>query len=258
MNKGKREDNMLLKITTKCNMNCSHCFNSCSANGINMSWPDITSSIDFINRVRAKCLILTGGEPTEHPDFIDVTKYICKNTKAVIKIIIASNGIYFEKNPLVVKELLAYDSRIGIQITNVPEYYPISIDENNEIYKLDRVLLCREIESMYPQGNALKNNYKWSAKCSKCFNFISIMNQLTKKSIEKTIYTLESNFKFCTPQIDADGTLKPGESSLCKGFGTIYDDEVILVHNVLNFRCKQCDFINKNLPKSYQQLINIK
>lgn len=258
MDKRKWEDNMLLKITTKCNMNCSHCFNSCTADGVNMSWPDIVASVDFINKVKCKSLILTGGEPTEHPDFVNMTKYICKNTENIIQIIIASNGIYFEKNPFVVKELLAYDPRLGIQITNVPKYYPININENNEIYKLDRVLLCREIESMYPQGNALKNNYKWSAKCSKCFNFISIMNQLKKKSIEETIYTLESNFKFCTPQIDADGTLKPGESSLCKGFGTIYDDEVILVHNVLNFRCKQCDFINKNLPKSYQQLINIK
>lgn len=223
-----------------------------------MEWKTVIDSIKFINKIRCKSLVLTGGEPTEHADFLNIVKYICSNTPYLLQIIITSNGLYFEKSPEIVKELLDYDKRISIQITNDIRYYPIHLDGKNDIYKSNRVMFCNTVESMYPQGRALENKLPYDCLCSKCFNFISFMHQLKDKSIEATVKELEAHFKFCTPQIDADGTLKPGESSLCKAFGTIYDEDCILVRNILKFRCEQCDFINKKLPIQYQQLINIK
>lgn len=247
---------MLFKITTKCNMKCSHCLNSCDENGIDMEWNDVIASVKFINQINCHFLILTGGEPTEHKDFISILKYICSNTPNIIQIVIASNGLYFEKNPSIVNEILDYDKRVNIQITNDKRYYPIHIDKNNDIYKSKRVLFCETVEHMYPQGRAI--NFPHNSKCSKCFNFLAIPKQIRNNNLENIIQLLESRFKFCTPQIDADGTLKPGESSLCKSFGTIYDDGETLLNNILKFRCSQCDFINKNLPEQYQKLINMK
>lgn len=249
---------MLLKITNKCKMKCSHCLNSCEENGIDMTWDDVIASVNFINHINCHFLIITGGEPTEHKDFMDVTKYICLNTYNVMQIIIASNGLYFEKNPEKLRDLLSFDKRVSIQITNDKHYYPIRIDKRNEIYRLSRVSLCEEVEHIYPQGRALANKIPHHARGSKCFNFIAIPKQIENKSIENVINMLESQFKFCTPQIDADATLKPGESSLCKCFGTIYDDDKKLMERILTFRCEQCDFVNASLPPEYKRLINIK
>jgi len=223
-----------------------------------MTWANIISSISFINRMNCKSLLITGGEPTEHPDFMNVVKFICQNTLNVIQIVIASNGIYFENNPSILKEIIEFDNRIAIQITNDARYYPKRTNIRNEIYGLEQVMFCDTVEYMYPQGRALVNKYSYESKCSKCFNFISITKQIQTKSIAGTINKLESNFKFCTPQIDADGSLKPGESSLCKSFGSVHDSDSDLISNILQFRCQQCDFINEKLPVNYQRLINIK
>lgn len=248
---------MLLRITNKCNINCKHCFNDHNKNIIDMTWDIIVKSVAFINKMQSKVLVITGGEPTEHKDFINIIKYISQNTKEVKKIVITSNGVFFENNYDITKEILDFDKRISIQITNDIRYYPIKLNPRNPIYKLNNIVYCDRVDYIYPQGNALKNNLNWQSNASKCFNFISIVTQLNEKSLQKTISILESNFKFCTPEIDVDGSLKPGESNMCKSFGTIDDDEKILLQNILNFRCTQCDFINKKLPHQYRKLIHM-
>lgn len=247
---------MLLKITNRCNLNCIHCLNGESSE-CDIDWNTLRTAIEFINKMDCKYLVITGGEPTEHKDLLNIMSYICNNLKKVKYFTITSNGVYFENNPDFLKQLLSIDQRINVQITNDIRYYPIQLNRKNKIYQMDRVVFCDKVEYIYPQGKALENNLEYKTNGSKCFNFIAILTQLTDKSISKTIKTLERNSKYCTPQIDVDGSLKPGESNLCKKFGTIYDSEEELVQNVLKFRCKQCDFINQKLPAPYRKLIHM-
>ena len=61
---------MLLKLTEKCSMGCSHCMNSATENGEHMSLDTFKDAIDFIIRNNAyHSIFISGGEPTEHPMF---------------------------------------------------------------------------------------------------------------------------------------------------------------------------------------------
>ena len=67
--------NMVLKITDICDMGCSHCLSDCTMSSLEpcMTEKVLNDSIDFINQMSPLTLIVSGGEPTLHPDF---TKYI--------------------------------------------------------------------------------------------------------------------------------------------------------------------------------------
>lgn len=57
-------------ITSDCNNNCLCCYsdNMCKKNEL-MSFEKIVKVINFIKKINCKRLVLTGGEPTLHPDF---------------------------------------------------------------------------------------------------------------------------------------------------------------------------------------------
>lgn len=248
---------MLLKLTTRCNIECKHCLSECNSEGVDISWYHLNKSVTILNRFMVHILVISGGEPTLHPDFLDMVKYICMNCSLIKNIVITTNGIIFEENYLLAKELIDFDQRIFIDVTCDSRYYPNHVDLTNPLYCLERVRFYDSIVAMYPQGRALKNGYPHRCVGSKCVNCISIPRQLNSPSFQETINLLESHQKYCTPQIDADGSMKPGESCLCKSFGTVEDDDDSLLKNLLSFRCTQCDFININLPNQLRRIMNI-
>jgi len=70
---GKRK--ALVQIDERCNLHCAHCFVSATRHGQSMALASITSLL--IPRL-AECAVervtLTGGEPTIHPQFLDVVR----------------------------------------------------------------------------------------------------------------------------------------------------------------------------------------
>lgn len=63
---------MILMITNKCRMNCSHCMNFSSNDGQHMKVDVIGKSLEFIKEIKPNMLIISGGEPTEHPLFLSI------------------------------------------------------------------------------------------------------------------------------------------------------------------------------------------
>jgi radical SAM protein with 4Fe4S-binding SPASM domain len=65
----------LVQIDERCNLHCAHCFVSATHLGQTMSYDDIVEKV--IPRLAA-CQVdrvtLTGGEPTIHPEFLDVVR----------------------------------------------------------------------------------------------------------------------------------------------------------------------------------------
>ncbi len=69
-----------LLITARCNRQCTFCFAKLriaemiqeKEKGLNMSREDIRAAMDFMERTEEKSLRLLGGEPTLHPEFIDI------------------------------------------------------------------------------------------------------------------------------------------------------------------------------------------
>ena len=253
---------MLLKITEHCSMGCTHCLNNALPNNNHMSMETLVDSLEFIKKTKLEpVIIVSGGEPTEHPRFMELMTTIigyCISNLTSSHIIIASNGLWFEANIELLKSLLfkVPNHSISIQITNIEKYYPKRININNPIYKIEEVSLINpEDITIYPAGRAVTNNIPSYSKGSKCFNIRALSNQLTDPTLGAVSSELRKFNKFCTPSIKVNGDIILGESDLCKTACTIYDKEENIVSIIQNFTCDNCNHINDNLPPEYKRLL---
>jgi len=249
---------MLVKITDKCSMGCSHCMSDCTPNGFHMKGEILFDVIGFQNKYSPPVMIISGGEPTEHWDFIDDMEMILDNTLPETKITITTNGLWISKNPQYVKDLkkIYHHKNVDWQVVVDDRYYPTHVDESSDVFKLDNVFLCRVVMAIYPQGRALKNHLPFRAKSSKCFNIRATVKQKPEWRLKEILNFLAMNGKFCTPHIDINGDIKLGESALCPTCSNIYKTENQILEDIKNFHCHQCDFINDNLPHMYRQFVD--
>ena len=246
---------MLLSITNSCHMGCSHCMDDAKPCNEHMGWGTFQDSIDFFNHYGGLELIITGGEPFDHPSCFDFIEYALRYATGstgtgVAHITVTTNGMKISENKSLQTALLIlmdrYRGLFNIQITHVDKYYPKKVNFTDNFFKVNPVVICTEIESMYPMGRALTNNLPWSSKASKCFNIRSIVRSTKDLNISSTMLNLRY-LKFCTPQIDIYGNIKLGESKLCPVVSDIYESHGQIVKDICNFKCSMCDHINKNL-----------
>ena len=259
---------MLLKITESCRMECTHCMDNAKPNGKDMSMETFRNAIDFFNKYGGFELIISGAEPTEHPNFWKMLKYAAENAEGSVDlngirmhhITIATNAMNLVGNEHAYEMIKYYNNKYGngitFQVTHVDKYYKHEIDLKDKIFLLDNVLLCKEIEHIVPKGRALINNIPYDVdkvKSSKCFNIRSISRTVKHLSDVSTI--LSSKLKFCTPQIDIYGNIKLGESALCPVCSSIYKKPEEIIEDIRNFKCKGCSIINSKLPERYLNAI---
>lgn len=74
-------------ITHRCNLSCKMCIRG-SDKSEDMSLEKLMSS-GFINQLKDKDLVVTGGEPTLHQSFVSIVKSMCKLCKSVA---VTTNG----------------------------------------------------------------------------------------------------------------------------------------------------------------------
>ncbi|MFW6383665.1 MAG: radical SAM protein [Nanoarchaeota archaeon] len=75
--KGKEQSlkTVQVNITYDCNRNCNHCYVKDFLNkNENMSLKDFCSLLDWLENNGIKSINITGGEPTQHPDFKNIIK----------------------------------------------------------------------------------------------------------------------------------------------------------------------------------------
>lgn len=247
---------MLVKITDKCSMGCNHCMSDCTPSGQHMSFEVLKDVVKFRNIYGGPIMLLSGGEPTEHPNFKDFLKYTLLNTSSDSKIIVTTNGLWLTENVSYIKEINEkYSYKCEFQVVVDDRYYPIHVDESSEVFKLSNVHLCRDVMNIYPQGRALKNNLPFRAKASKCFNLRAMVKQLKGRSLIDVFSMMNVRGFFCTPNIDINGSIKLGESSLCPVCSSIYESEENILTAIEKFQCHSCDFINNNLPPEYKKFV---
>ncbi len=83
-----------IEITTRCNLNCKHCYNRENKN-IDMPLDEIIYYINFANDNNISKLVISGGEACLHKDFKKLAEYLLKNRKKlpnIKKIVLQSNG----------------------------------------------------------------------------------------------------------------------------------------------------------------------
>lgn len=100
-------------LTENCNLNCSMCIRG-KQKGINLDI-DILRKIVGENDFSGHDIVITGGEPSLHTDFVSIVKLMCGISKTVT---ITTNGTYGDY----LDELMQYDNL----------FFQISLDGNRE------------------------------------------------------------------------------------------------------------------------------
>lgn len=77
-----------LELTEACNLRCKFCYNSCEPAYCGNAY----AIIDILERDGVLELVLTGGEPSNHPDFFNILNYACNH---IPRVMVQSNGVNF-------------------------------------------------------------------------------------------------------------------------------------------------------------------
>ena len=246
---------MLLSITEKCRMGCSHCMDDARPDCDKFMTKEMFEKAIEFNYKYDKTLTITGGEPTEHPQFWEFMKILAERMTSSQVCTIATNGMNLSDDDISkVKKLRKYKGEILFQVSSIPPYYPIQINLNQMIFRRSEFYVSRRLEKLEPRGRAA-NHFEWNfnAIAPQCFNLRSFMR--TTKDFSESINGLRNSLKFCTPQIAYDGSLKVGESTLCPVVAHIEDSEQEIVRKICSFRCSECNHLLLKLPALYRQAI---
>jgi hypothetical protein len=215
-------------------MSCKHCFNNSNKEGKHMEFEIFKDSIDKIKLWNPMVLLLSGGESTDHPNFIEIVNYTkdkLKNTK----IMIISNGL-FTLDDIRINEYKKLN--VIFQITQDIKFYKKGIKIIND----ENFIYCDTIPSeLYRLGRAINLDYKFTNK-PKCVNFRSFV--VSGLSLKDTIKSSEMRIKFCNPVIHPDGNITIGETNSCYIVGNIYDNDKTIENNIKNFTHDKCNKCN--------------
>jgi hypothetical protein len=215
-----------------------------SPEGKHMDMETFYKSIDFINRMEPFILIISGGEPTEHPEFFEIIKE-ARKCNSVLDVSVVSNGHFLFDDKLT--ERIAREN-IRVQITNDPRYYPVKIPED-KLKKYPEFIYETHIRHIYPLGRAVTNHIEsYNTLAPKCFNLRSIARSGNCRSFKEVIKTLETLYKFCSPSINIDGSISAGESNLCHRIGTVEMYDAELFENLKTMKCNRCGMEDKLSP----------
>lgn len=107
-----KPNSIYIEITTDCNLRCAHCFGMFGdVEKIELPYKKIMDIIEEAYNLNVKNIILSGGEPVLHKDFIKICKKIlsCK-----LNLVIATNGTIINDELL---DLLEQYENISIQVS---------------------------------------------------------------------------------------------------------------------------------------------
>ena len=237
---------MLVRTTNSCRMGCSHCLVEASPTGEHMPFEVFKEALKFSVAYDPYLLFISGGEPTDHPDFLEflgfAKHYITQGRVGMV--LVASNGMFLEDRSYTEKIL-----KIGIpfQITNDVRFYPKRIKK-----KSHRLLTFEDnLRLVSPMGRAVTNNLKINRQSPLCFNLRSLCHNY--QDFNLAVKHLRSIGKMCIPSVNVDGSVVAGEAPSCYKIGTIESSNEEITKNILNMKCGKCGLQN-NLQEKYQDL----
>ena len=223
---------MLVKITNCCRMGCSHCMDDAKPDGKHMSKETFSKALDLCKLDGVA--MITGGEPTEHPDLLEFIRMA--KARGLLPVLM-SNGMFVEL-PVLTTKLLEED--ILIQVTNDAQYYPKQVKKIEH----ERVTYIDKLSCLTPLGRA-KGMEPSGRIGPPCFNLRNLLT--ATRDFEESIKALRSFNKFCTPSVDAEGNVRAGESTECFVLGTVWDSFDRLTQGALEHSCQRCGLTNGGL-----------
>lgn len=211
--------------------------------GTHMSEDTFRKTIDFILRNNFVFLLMSGGEPTEHPQFMD---FVRMAQQVGTEIIVLSNGMFLHNGHR--DEYLSLG--VKFQIINDPVYYPIRVEpmEHPNILVFDTKIMA----PVSPLGRAKKNGIVSGRMSPLCFNLRSVTRRL--RDFRNAVQFLRLDNKMCTPSVTTEGDVVAGESRFCSKIGTVESSNLELTNRIAELKCSKCGLVN-NLSPEYKAAI---
>lgn len=252
---------MMIDLTYKCSMGCSHCMSDCNKNGEEMSLETLRDVCKFIKDNRIDTVMpfilgISGGEIFEHSQILDCLDILFETfgKKINVGFMLSSNGRILADTPEYLEYLKNAKNKYGkqkimLQITDDERFYPTKLTQKQR-YNLEKIggfiqtvptTQQNRNKCLYPQGRALHNfdESYWNVVSTKCANcrLMTMQGVLTFKDLVQKFTDAVRN---CTPCISPKGEIKLGESALCPPVATIYDSEKEIFDKIRNFYCNDC------------------
>jgi uncharacterized radical SAM superfamily Fe-S cluster-containing enzyme len=106
----------LVEVTSSCNLQCPMCFAESGPGGKHIDFATFTRMVDRLIELEgiADVLQISGGEPTLHPDILEMVRYAYG--QPIQAVMINTNGIRLAHDPGLVEELAAMRDRVEIYL----------------------------------------------------------------------------------------------------------------------------------------------
>ena len=207
-------------------MGCSHCMNNSAITGKHMSESTFEKVLFFINKHRLNAIYITGGEPTEHPKFLDLVVRAKHKVKFVR---IGSNGLFLD-NPVLSEQVLSLPVD-SIEICNDTEYYPKTINK----IKHKKLIYINKLEEVATIG---RSTIEIGRPKPFCFDIRKLADKYTDLNVILSLRTYKGK-----PAVNYDGSLVMGASS-CYKIGDIETPDKEIINNIKSMRCFNCTMHN--------------
>ena len=106
----------VLEITDGCNLTCPMCYAASAPGRKHRTLDECRRAIDALVEAegRPEVLQLSGGEPTIHPQFLDVLDYACR--QPIDEVMINTNAIRFARDTQFLEQVADYRHRIEVYL----------------------------------------------------------------------------------------------------------------------------------------------
>ncbi|GAB6134496.1 radical SAM protein [Thermococcus prieurii] len=111
---------VVFELTENCNLNCAHCYRIKERVPLYMPFEAFKKIIDFLSGHLLVGTELTGGEPTLHPDFVEIVRYAAERLELVG---VLTNGLYLP--PRTIEKLSSYTDKL---------FFSVSLDSHDPAF----------------------------------------------------------------------------------------------------------------------------
>lgn len=247
---------MLIRITNRCHMNCSHCMIDASGpEGEHMTHDTFERALDLRARLEARITMLSGGEPTDHPDFFELaTKALEAISDSLGVYILASNGLFVLDDQKYADMCELTQKGCGflvVQITNDSRYYSRNLALVQERFDLPHWRFTDHLRQIMPCRRTHENNIEPSRVVPLCAN---LRANTRRHGLLRSVVALESVMRTCSPSVSVDGSVRAGEMDTCYKIGDVTDSVETLESNLVNMTCNACG-LRDNLKPDLKEML---
>lgn len=257
---------MLIQITNRCHEGCPHCLQDSSPNGGMMDFATFKKTLQFGEFLGCPVYIISGGEPTEHPQFLEFCQYLDKFiSKSKVRAVfsITSNGAWFPEKVEMVKKLARLKNYASMQVYTNRKWYKNAdfiIAHKEEINAIPKCEVdTTDIRGMQDLGRAKQCREAQAEVAASPYHMSCLNSHLLFRQISPTrrlngVYSLNT---MCKPMVDYNGNVHLSESWLCPSFGNVNTDLMMGIFNQLRTAnpCYGCALGKKFLESTKPDIV---